>query len=71
MKDVSRSISAFLRLQGERHSADYNNSIDWNPRDAQELVAVAEAAFENWHAIERTPAANEYLLSHLVGKKRD
>jgi hypothetical protein len=36
-----------------------------------ELVAEARTAFENWQKIRTDPAANEYLLSLLMGKRRE
>jgi hypothetical protein len=63
--------TAFFDLQEARHQADYDNAKTWTPTDAQRQIAVAQSAFENWRKIRTDPAANEYLLSLLVGKKRE
>jgi hypothetical protein len=39
--------------------------------DVQALVKDAQTAFANWAKIRTHPAANEYLLSLLIGNKRD
>jgi hypothetical protein len=39
--------------------------------DVQALVTDAQTAFENWARIRTHPAANEYLLSLLIGNKRE
>lgn len=61
---------AFVQLQQERHSADYDNTKLWADSDALSLVNHARVAFDNWRAIRHTPAAQEFLLSLLIGKKR-
>ncbi len=39
--------------------------------DKQALVADAQFAFDNWNTIRSHSAANEYLLSLLIGNKRE
>jgi hypothetical protein len=34
-------------------------------------VTTVTIAFKNWQAIQGTPVANEFLLSLLIGRKRD
>ena len=63
--------TAFIDLQEARHQADYDNAKTWTAREAKLQIALAESAFENWRKIRTDPAANEYLLSLLVGKKRE
>jgi uncharacterized protein (UPF0332 family) len=67
-----RSVAqAFVFLQEARHLADYDNTIVWTPMEARDTVAEAENAFGNWAKIRTHPAANEYLLSLLIGNKRE
>jgi len=61
----------FVDLQESRQQADYDNSKVWVSIDAQDQVADARIAFENWAKIRTHPAANEYLLSLLIGNKRE
>jgi len=68
LQDVAR---AFTTLQDARHQADYDNAKVWTPADAGEFVALTRSAIEGWQKIRNDPAANEYLLSLLVGKKRE
>ncbi len=68
LRDVA---TAFVDLQDARHQADYDNAKTWTPREAREKITVAQTAFQNWEKIRNDPAANEYLLSLLAGKKRE
>ena len=68
LKDVAKT---FFDLQEARHQADYDNGKIWTTDDVRDRVALAQTAFENWRKIRTDPAANEYLLSLLVGKKRE
>ena len=63
--------TAFLDLQDAGHQADYDNAKTWTVREAREKIAVAQSAFQNWGKIRTDPAANEYLLSLLIGRKRE
>jgi hypothetical protein len=68
LKDVAKT---FFDLQESRHQADYDNGKTWTTGDVRERVALAQTAFQNWRKIRTDAAANEYLLSLLVGKKRE
>ncbi len=61
----------FVELQEDRVQADYNNAKVWVPTDVLAKVDRAGLAFENWAKIRNHPAANEYLLSLLIGNKRE
>jgi hypothetical protein len=41
---------AFVRLQDDRHTADYNNAVVWSKADAIESIDVARDAFADWQA---------------------
>lgn len=67
-----RSVAqTFINLQNARHKADYDNAKTWTSGQCVEIVAEARAAFETWQKIRTDPAANEYLLSLLMGKRRE
>jgi hypothetical protein len=61
----------FVKLQEGRQQADYDNARIWAFMDAQAMVTDAQTAFANWARIRTHPSANEYLLSLLIGNKRD
>ncbi len=67
-----RSVAgALVDLQDARHQADYDNSALWGYSDVHAVVADTHDAFDNWAKIRTHPAANEYLLSLLIGAKRE
>jgi hypothetical protein len=61
----------FVELQEDRLQADYDNAKIWVPTDVLAKVDRAGLAFENWAQIRTHPVANEYLLSLLIGAKRE
>lgn len=63
--------STFVRLQTARQTADYDNSRHWTRAEVSDLLDEARRAFASWAAVRSDPSAGEYLLSLLVGKKRD
>jgi len=62
---------AFVKLQEARQQADYDNAKTWESMAVQAKITDAQAAFENWGIVRTHPAANEYLLSLLIGNKRE
>jgi uncharacterized protein (UPF0332 family) len=68
LRDVAKS---FVELQEAQHQADYDNSKLWTLTEVGAKVAAARTAFQNWQQIRSHPAANEYLLALLVGKRRE
>jgi uncharacterized protein (UPF0332 family) len=67
-----RSVAGtFVDLQDARHQADYDNSALWGYSDVHAVIVDAHVAFDNWAKIRTHPAANEYLLSLLIGNKRE
>lgn len=61
---------SFVRLQGKRHTADYDNDTFWTKTGALMEVRSAQKAFADWHRIRKEPIAQAYLMLLLV-KKRD
>jgi hypothetical protein len=62
---------AFVRLQEARQQADYDNAKTWESMAVQAKITDAQTAFINWGIVRTHPAANEYLLSLLIGNKRE
>jgi uncharacterized protein (UPF0332 family) len=66
-----RSVAeAFVELQEERHTADYNNHKQWTFKEVETLLSTAARAFRNWLSVRTHPMAGNYLLSMLLGKPR-
>jgi uncharacterized protein (UPF0332 family) len=61
----------FVKLQEARQQADYDNAKTWESTDVHAMVTDTQTAFENWEKIKTHPAANEYMLSLLIGNKRE
>ena len=70
-RELREVAEAFAGLQDARHQADYNNQKIWSQAEAKERLSVAHSAFQNWKKIRGTPVADEYLLSLMIGKKRE
>lgn len=69
---VLRGVAdSFIRLQEARHQADYDNEKRWTRADVAVLVGAARIAFRMWDEIRGTEVADEFLLSLLIGKKRE
>jgi uncharacterized protein (UPF0332 family) len=69
--ELEAVAQVFVKLQEARQQADYDNATTWESMDVQALVTDAQTAFANWGKIRTHPAANEYLLSLLIGNKRE
>jgi len=61
---------AFVDLQEERHTADYDNHEQWSATEVQETLNTARSAFQNWESISADPMAGNYLLAMLLNKQR-
>ena len=58
---------SFVKLQDERHSADYDLSRDLIRTDAEKLVDQAAAALSDWENIRNSDQARLFKLCLLVG----
>jgi hypothetical protein len=72
-KRISSSLRSVAKtfgdLQEDRHRADYDVSVTFDPQDVLSKVKPAEQAFEHWRmAVESDPLAKLYLLLLLTGK---
>ena len=61
--------NAFVRLQDQRYSADYDLSSRFEPEDAEVLIKTVENAILGWRTIEDHPTTHLYLLMLLAGKQ--
>jgi hypothetical protein len=62
---------AFIDLQEARHLANYDNTKIWTSTEVDSRLTQARTAFQKWQKIQTDPAAHEYLLALLIGKKRE
>ena len=69
--ELQAVAKVFVKLQEARQQADYDNAKTWESTAMQAQVTDARTAFQNWAKIRTHPAANEYLLSLLIGSKRE
>jgi hypothetical protein len=68
LREIAKS---FIGLQEARHRADYNNEKSWTQTEVAAKLGDARTAFQNWKKINGSPVADEYLLSLMIGKKRE
>ena len=64
---LRRVCRSFIKLQNERHRADYDLSRDISRTDAEKLVDQAVAALSDWDEIRSTDQARLFKLCLLVG----
>ena len=69
--ELRQVAESFYRLQEVRHFADYDNNRNWTQNDASDAWQAAQRAFTNWAVVKDSPLANEFLLSLMIGKKRE
>ena len=69
--ELQHVAKAFINLQEARHLADYDNTKIWTSTEVDSRLTQARRAFQSWEKIQTDPAANEYLLALLIGKKRE
>jgi uncharacterized protein (UPF0332 family) len=67
---IQEIASAFIRLQEERHTADYDNYEQWTPTDVRFTLDIARSAFQQWDSIRADPMAGNYLLAMLLNRQR-
>lgn len=68
LRDLAKS---FVGLQEARHQADYNNEKHWTQTEVAAKFSEAHSAFQNWMKVRGSPVADEYLLSLMIGEKRE
>ncbi len=69
--ELKKLAEIFILLQEARHLADYDNTKMWTSTEVDTRLNDAHAAFQYWRKIQTDPAAHEFLLALLIGKKRE
>ena len=60
---------SFVKLQQDRHAADYDNSRVWSRTQVWDVICDAEDAMVAWSNIREHEIAQEYLLD-LMGSRQ-
>ena len=60
--------NAFATLQQRRHTADYDNGVEWSRDNALAQIDLASSAFADWRAIRETDNAQDFLLMLFLPK---
>jgi uncharacterized protein (UPF0332 family) len=59
-------VAAFLRLQQQRHTADYDNSRQWARHEIILELANLDHAFASWKTIREEDPAQDFLITLLL-----
>ncbi|MFY9727559.1 MAG: hypothetical protein WB579_19305 [Bryobacteraceae bacterium] len=68
-KDLKRVADSFVRLQQDRHTADYDNSKVWSRTEVWEKIDDVQTAMTAWMGIREQEMAQDYLLD-LMGTRQ-
>jgi uncharacterized protein (UPF0332 family) len=66
---VRAVAEAFITLQQNRHTADYDHSRVWSRTQVYEEIYKASKAIEEWALVRDTDLGQDYLLDLLAGKR--
>ena len=69
--DLRTVATAFVRLQEERHDADYDLSRRFKRPEVKQMIQTASDAFDAWDRVRTEPLSKAYLLALLVARKWD
>ena len=67
--ELRKVAKAFVNLQVSRHAADYDLAATFTRVEVQELIALAQTAVDDWHAVRARPAdraAIELFLAAML-----
>lgn len=67
--DLKTVANAFIRLQENRHAADYDVSRTFNSTDTAASLQTAREAFEAWDRVRGQQIATVFLVNLLLGSK--
>lgn len=59
---------AFVQLQGQRETADYDNSKKWGLFEVEAVLEATDRAFAAWNIIRTHPTAEDFLMQLLFPK---
>jgi uncharacterized protein (UPF0332 family) len=61
----------FVQAQKQRHDADYKIARQWTQVEVAEFVIEIDDAFALWKRIGQDPEAQAYLVSLLLGRRKE
>ena len=61
--DLRFVAEVFVRMQEQRHAADYNLQAQFSRTDTLALIDEVEAAFDAWNRIRQSDAATYFLFA--------
>ncbi len=67
--NLRRLATAFVELQEQRHSADYDLNEVFTRIDAAKVIEKAEIAFTSWKRIRASEEATIFLTALLFAKR--
>jgi hypothetical protein len=65
---VTSVARSFMRLQEERHKADYDLADQFDRRGVQGIISQAEQIFKDWNAVRNSDDARVFLASLMFWK---
>lgn len=69
--DLTLVANTFVKLQQQRHEADYNVEKRFLKTDTTKLVQDTKDAFAAWNRIRKTNEERQFLICLLLGKSWD
>lgn len=69
-EDLAFLADTFVKMQQQRHSADYDGSVRWTRTDAEATVRSVAAAFARWRRIRQADLGQDFLVSLLLRERR-
>jgi uncharacterized protein (UPF0332 family) len=69
--DLQEVALTFVKLQEQRHEADYDVTRTFTRDEVNDLVKRVRQAFQSWQAVREDPTARIYLAALLLWKKWD
>lgn len=67
--DLGQITELFVKLQEERHDADYNLARRFTRTEVGRVVSQVRDAFGAWDRVKASPAAAVFLVALLVGDR--
>lgn len=69
-RELNTVTLAFIQLQQQRHTADYDNATTWTRTDVEQVLVATLDAFTAWKIICNHDAAQDFLLNLFLPKLR-
>ena len=68
-KQLAFVADTFVKMQQQRHLADYDGSMRWTRTDVLAQLDSVSQAFENWKAIRQQDLAQDFLPTLLIKER--